>query len=226
MFGGAADGLIIELEPFVSEDITFSVNEDKALLTVRFASTALKNRPKFGTKQKREFDDLKQYLEEEVEGADVTSVISNFYSSMNNLPNNKKKRKLRTRGRKPIKAKDKEFLLFMKAAKFFHERGGAVLHPRQKLRLFGWLLQARNGNCDADPDLVDSSTLKGMQSLAWIACKNKTRREAMNTFVNLLSETVPNWRVSAILCDKTRQAKVRRMHATIYRLLANTSLTI
>ena len=217
MFGGLEDGAQIIVEPLLEEDVTIDLEKNSALVAIRFGVKAPDKRHQWTGKGRREFDNLEQALAEaekamEAHGAEALqqAVMEKESEAKRTTLKRKKKRSMfQDRwGRKNKKKKDDPFTIFIKATTFVRGMGASTIHPSAKLRLFGLLMQAQQGNIP-EGDQGKASDLPGfrgsalaLQKLklrAWQSQKNKKREEAMKEYVELVTSLAPQWKVAHIL---------------------------
>tara|TARA_A100001015_G_scaffold312050_2_gene416463 strand:- start:946 stop:2556 length:1611 start_codon:yes stop_codon:yes gene_type:complete len=217
MFGGLEDGATIIIEPLLDEDVTIDLNNNSALIAMRFGVKAPAKRHQWTGKDKREFDNLEQALAEaenamEAHGAEA---LHEAISEKDTEAKSKPKRKLKLKRKRPNrlkqkrnKKKDDPFTTFVKAAKFVRGIGAGTIHPSAKLRLFGLLMQAQRGSIpegdqgkDFDlPGLKGSAlALQKLKLRAWQSQKDKKREDAMKEYVEVVTSLAPQWKVAHLL---------------------------
>ena len=229
MFGGLDDGAKITVEPLLNEDVTIDVGKNSALITVSFGVQAPEKLHQWTSKDMREFDNLEQALAEaekamEMHGAEVLQKAVSENTAQGKAQRKMAKRKLkkkkkprsphdrwRQRGTGRKKEKDDPFTTFVRAAKFVRCMGAGTIHPSAKLRLFGLLMQAQRGNVRKGDQAqsIDLLGLKGsalaLQRLklkAWRSQKDKSREDAMEEYVELVTSLAPQWKVAHFLAGR------------------------
>ena len=121
------------------------------------------------------------------------------------------------------------FAKFVKGARYVRGMGAASIHPSAKLRLFGLLMQAQNGDiplCKDEGLSIDLTKISGFAALkgsalslqrlklkAWRGECGKAPKDAMVEYVEFLTAVAPQWRVAHILRSTAslRQVKTREM---------------
>ena len=235
MFGSMEDGSEVIADPLLAQDILVDLEGCKALLTMRFSASAAKTEkqavPSF--QARKEFKLLlENALAEEVgahkgEMTPLAAAVDKGGSGDQGAMRRKvrkRRSRMRTKRRgKPKKGSVEEtFDSFVRAARFVRYGDGIrVLHPSAKLRLYGLMCQAQNGDRPSD-EIYDGSTssasrggLDEMKQKAWASQKGKTQKAAMEEYLKTLSDIAPHWRIAHLVAGRTSAqadiSKPRRM---------------
>ena len=240
MYGDVEDGSEVIPDPLLTKDIVVNVLKGTALLTVRFSLSAGNEKEKETSfaafKKNRPFGSLLEEALAEQAGAiaeDATPLRaavekgskrnSRFVSS--SLPRKiLKKRGIRSDSYKRSKKGTLEhvFNSFVKAAHFVRYGDGIkVLHPSAKLRLFGLMMQAQNGDFSDGQECgrfegTEKKPLELLKRKAWEGQRGKKRKECMEEYTKTLTEIAPQWKLSRLICrvddEKEHEvAKPKRM---------------
>ena len=235
MVANIEDGANVIPDPLLDDDIVIDFEKRQALLTARFSVSAAKAKTKkssWSFDAKKEFDGLLEHALAEqaaASGAQQTPLAAAVAkragegggkATKKTKVVKKKKRKLRTRqGRGGGRAKkgsvEETFDYFLKAARFVRYGDGVrVLHPSVKLRLFGLMKQAQQGDCPVTSVFAAaieegkgsrstaSVSLQQLKRKAWASQKGKSRKEAMEEYVKTISEVAPQWRLANLIAGR------------------------
>ena len=211
-------------------------SEKYALLRVQFAVSAPEEKYEWGVKDKREFDNLKAALADAKKAVTVlpgTEAVEKSLGEGQGARKDRKKRAWRermknakagrTRSRRVTRGSDEHLLeQLVKAARFVRGDGAAAIHPGDKMKLFGLLMQALKGDCPrsrmGSGELATFSkettnsgfwgsvlALKRLKLKAWLACAGKGRKEAMVEYIALITSLAPQWKIAGLIHGRSKQ---------------------
>ena len=220
MFGGIEDGAEIVPEPLLKEHIICNLDASQALITFHFAVKPPEKPQRWTVKDVNEYESLERVLAAEI---DLSSLV---WKTRTGKAGKSRHRKLEREQKGSAarahrrKEKNKDFVNFIKAAKYVRGIGASNIHPSAKLRLYGLQMQAQRGDArekDAkerhleakDASLATDSkeeeikgsvfSLRKLKFDAWCAEAGKDRKAAMLEYIEMLTAIAPRWKVAHIL---------------------------